>query len=90
MHAVVRISDCLALSSKGLIAMEEKFAAHNYHPLPAVFAKAKGCVMWDPEGKKYYDFLSAYSAVNQGERMTAKVSETASHRELYQTRNYYP
>eukprot|EP00823_Brevimastigomonas_motovehiculus_P004920 TRINITY_DN336_c0_g2_i1.p1 TRINITY_DN336_c0_g2~~TRINITY_DN336_c0_g2_i1.p1 ORF type:complete len:461 (+),score=133.95 TRINITY_DN336_c0_g2_i1:97-1479(+) len=54
------------LSTQQLIDMEDKYAAHNYHPLPAVFSKAKGCVMWDPEGKKYYDFLSAYSAVNQG------------------------
>jgi acetylornithine/succinyldiaminopimelate/putrescine aminotransferase len=66
-HVFVRISDGgAALNTKALIAMEEKYAAHNYHPLPAVFSKAKGCVMWDPEGRKYYDFLSAYSAVNQG------------------------
>jgi len=46
--------------------MEDKFAAHNYHPIPVVFERAEGVHVWDPEGKKYYDFLSAYSAVNQG------------------------
>jgi len=49
-----------------LIQDEENFAAHNYHPLPVVFDSAKGCVVKDPEGKQYFDFLSAYSAVNQG------------------------
>jgi len=53
-------------SSSELIGQEQKYAAHNYHPLPAVFSKAKGVYAWDPEGKKYFDFLSAYSAVNQG------------------------
>lgn len=48
------------------IELEEKFGAHNYHPLPIVLAKGQGSVVWDVEGKKYYDFLSAYSAVNQG------------------------
>lgn len=48
------------------IDLENKFSAHNYHPLPVVLNKAKGIYMWDVEGKKYYDFLSAYSAVNQG------------------------
>jgi ornithine--oxo-acid transaminase len=46
--------------------LEDKFGAHNYHPLPVVLAKGKGVFMWDVEGKRYYDFLSAYSAVNQG------------------------
>ncbi len=46
--------------------MEDKFGAHNYHPLPVVLAKGEGVYVWDVEGKKYYDFLSAYSAVNQG------------------------
>lgn len=55
-------------SSKELIDMENKYSAHNYHPLPVVFHKASGVNVWDPEGKKYYDFLSAYSAVNQGHR----------------------
>ena len=48
------------------IAIEEKFGAHNYHPLPVVLERGKGVFVWDVEGKRYYDFLSAYSAVNQG------------------------
>ncbi|CAI6088183.1 unnamed protein product [Clonostachys chloroleuca] len=55
-----------ASSSKAAIQAENEFAAHNYHPLPVVFAKAQGVNVWDPEGRKYLDFLSAYSAVNQG------------------------
>lgn len=46
--------------------MEARYGAHNYHPLPVVFAKGKGVKVWDVEGNEYYDFLSAYSAVNQG------------------------
>ena len=48
------------------IALEDKYGAHNYHPIPVVLAKGKGVFVWDTDGKKYYDFLSAYSAVNQG------------------------
>ena len=48
------------------IALEDNYGAHNYHPLPVVLTKGKGVFVWDVEGKKYYDFLSAYSAVNQG------------------------
>src|SRR5690606_19593579 len=48
------------------IALEEKHGAHNYHPLPVVLERGEGVFLWDVEGKKYYDFLSAYSAVNQG------------------------
>lgn len=48
------------------ILLEEKYGAHNYHPLPVVLAKGEGVFLWDVEGKRYYDFLSAYSAVNQG------------------------
>ncbi|KAK6222300.1 ornithine aminotransferase [Pestalotiopsis sp. IQ-011] len=55
-----------ASSTKGAIDAEHKFAAHNYHPLPVVFSRASGVDVWDPEGKHYLDFLSAYSAVNQG------------------------
>lgn len=55
-----------AASTKGAIAAENEYAAHNYHPLPVVFARAQGVNVWDPEGKHYLDFLSAYSAVNQG------------------------
>lgn len=54
------------MSSAEAIALEDKFGAHNYHPLPVVLSKGKGVFVWDVEGKKYYDFLSAYSAVNQG------------------------
>lgn len=48
------------------IQLEEKFGAHNYHPLPVVLSRGEGVFVWDVEGKKYFDFLSAYSAVNQG------------------------
>ncbi|ODQ66529.1 ornithine aminotransferase [Nadsonia fulvescens var. elongata DSM 6958] len=54
------------ISSADAIKQEEQFSAHNYHPLPVVFARALGAHVWDPEGKEYLDFLSAYSAVNQG------------------------
>jgi ornithine--oxo-acid transaminase len=53
-------------TTQELIAQEEKYGAHNYHPLPVVLAKGEGVHVWDVEGKHYYDFLSAYSAVNQG------------------------
>ncbi len=55
-----------SLSSKDLIALEDKYGAHNYHPLPVVLSRGEGVYVWDAEGKKYYDFLSAYSAINQG------------------------
>ncbi|KAI9893575.1 MAG: ornithine aminotransferase [Vezdaea aestivalis] len=55
-----------ASSSENALRDEARYAAHNYHPLPVVFARALGTSVWDPEGKKYLDFLSAYSAVNQG------------------------
>lgn len=54
------------MQSKDYIELEEKYGAHNYHPLPVVLAKGEGVFLWDVEGKRYYDFLSAYSAVNQG------------------------
>ena len=53
-------------SSQELIEIEEKYGAHNYHPLPVVLSKGKGVYVWDVEEKQYFDFLSAYSAVNQG------------------------
>ncbi|MEQ8238324.1 MAG: ornithine--oxo-acid transaminase [Cyclobacteriaceae bacterium] len=53
-------------NSKALMAQENKYGAHNYHPLPVVLARGEGVHVWDVEGKKYYDFLSSYSAVNQG------------------------
>ncbi|MBW3524154.1 ornithine--oxo-acid transaminase [Chryseobacterium sp. NKUCC03_KSP] len=55
-----------AKNSQYFIELEEKHGAHNYHPLPVVLDKGEGVFVWDVEGKKYYDFLSAYSAVNQG------------------------
>jgi ornithine--oxo-acid transaminase len=54
------------IDSKTAMALEEKNGAHNYHPLPVVLAKGERVYLWDCEGKKYFDFLSAYSAVNQG------------------------
>ncbi|MFS4469406.1 ornithine--oxo-acid transaminase [Maribacter sp. 2210JD10-5] len=54
------------LTSQQAIELENKYGAHNYHPLPVVLSRGEGVFVWDVEGKKYYDFLSAYSAVNQG------------------------
>jgi len=54
------------LTSAEAIALEDKYGAHNYHPLPVVLSRGEGVYVWDVEGKRYYDFLSAYSAVNQG------------------------
>ncbi len=66
--------------SENYIALEEKHGAHNYHPLPVVLEKGLGAKVWDVEGKVYFDFLSAYSAVNQGHchpRIIAKLIEQA-------------
>lgn len=52
--------------SKQYMELEDKYGAHNYHPLPVVLAKGEGVFVWDVDGKRYYDFLSSYSAVNQG------------------------
>ena len=54
------------ISSKYAIELEDKYGAHNYHPIPVVLSKGEGINVWDLEGKKYFDFLSSYSAVNQG------------------------
>jgi len=54
------------LSSLDLMQLEDRYGAHNYHPLPVVLSRGEGVYVWDVEGKRYYDFLSAYSAVNQG------------------------
>jgi ornithine--oxo-acid transaminase len=54
------------MTSHDFIKKEEKYGAHNYHPLPVVLSRGEGIYMWDVEGKRYFDFLSAYSAVNQG------------------------
>lgn len=56
----------LSAKQQEFISMEEKYGAHNYHPLPVVLSKGKGIFVWDVDGKRYFDFLSAYSAVNQG------------------------
>jgi ornithine--oxo-acid transaminase len=69
------------LTSKDYMAKEDKFGAHNYHPLPVVLAKGEGIYVWDVEGKKYFDFLSAYSAVNQGHchpKITKALTEQAN------------
>src|SRR5690606_10013165 len=55
-----------AASTSSAIKAEHDYAAHNYHPLPVVLSSGQGCRVTDPEGRKYLDFLSAYSAVNQG------------------------
>jgi len=54
------------MTTKDYIAREDRYGAHNYHPLPVVLERGKGPFVWDVEGKRYFDFLSAYSAVNQG------------------------
>ncbi len=55
-----------ALSSAQAMELEARYGAHNYHPLPVVLTRGEGVFLWDPEGNRYFDFLSAYSAVNQG------------------------
>ncbi|KAJ5784487.1 uncharacterized protein N7503_009699 [Penicillium pulvis] len=70
-----------AASTAEAIQTEKEYAAHNYHPLPVVFARAQGTSVWDPEGRHYLDFLSAYSAVNQGHchpKLIAALVEQAS------------
>lgn len=62
MHSTINISD----KTQYYLTLEEKYSAHNYHPLPVVLNKGEGVYVWDVEGKRYYDFLSGYSAVNQG------------------------
>ena len=54
------------LKSGHFIALEQEHGAHDYHPIPVVLERGQGVFLWDVEGKRYYDFLSAYSAVNQG------------------------
>ncbi len=68
-------------STQYYLDLEEKYSAHNYHPLPVVLQKGKGVFVWDVEGKRYFDFLSGYSAVNQGHchpRIIAALAEQAS------------
>ena len=59
-------SETVQTRAEQLIELEERYGAHNYHPLPVVLDRGRGVYLWDVEGKRYYDFLSAYSAVNQG------------------------
>lgn len=59
-------SEVLSPASARCIALEDQYGAHNYHPLPVVLAKGVGTKVWDVDGREYFDFLSAYSAVNQG------------------------
>lgn len=69
------------MKSQYYIELEERYGAHNYHPLPVVLNKGKGVKVWDVEGKSYYDFLSAYSAVNQGHchpRLVEAISSQAA------------
>lgn len=54
------------VSPEKFIALEDQYGAHNYHPLPVVLDRGEGVYVWDVDGKQYFDFLSAYSAVNQG------------------------
>src|SRR5690349_7582002 len=56
----------LSDKTKYYLDLEEKYCAHNYHPLPVVLHKGEGVYVWDVDGKRYYDFLSGYSAVNHG------------------------
>jgi len=59
-------TNSLSTNTQAYIELEDRYGAHNYHPLPVVLAKGEGVYVWDVDGKKYFDFLSAYSAVNQG------------------------
>ncbi|MFH7004978.1 ornithine--oxo-acid transaminase [Flavobacterium bizetiae] len=63
---MIQTDKSLSSKSEVLIEKENKYGAHNYHPLPVVLERGEGVYVWDVDGKKYYDFLSAYSAVNQG------------------------
>ncbi|SHH06677.1 ornithine--oxo-acid transaminase [Flavobacterium defluvii] len=63
---MIHTENALSSKSEVLIEKENKYGAHNYHPLPVVLERGEGVYVWDVDGKKYYDFLSAYSAVNQG------------------------
>ncbi|MFM2327385.1 MAG: ornithine--oxo-acid transaminase, partial [Bacteroidota bacterium] len=62
MHTTI----ALTATAQHYLDLEEKYGAHNYHPLPVVLNRGEGVFVYDMEGKRYYDFLSGYSAVNQG------------------------
>ena len=61
-----KMTTAAVTKSEYLMELEEQHGAHNYHPLPVVLERGRGVYVWDVDGKRYYDFLSAYSAVNQG------------------------
>ncbi|TAE65215.1 MAG: aminotransferase class III-fold pyridoxal phosphate-dependent enzyme, partial [Bacteroidetes bacterium] len=70
----------LTAATQHYLQLEEQYGAHNYHPIPAVLEKGSGVYLWDVDGKQYIDFLSGYSAVNQGHchpRIIAKLTEQA-------------
>ncbi|KAI8812000.1 pyridoxal phosphate-dependent transferase [Cladochytrium replicatum] len=80
-HTTAENDGTKALTSGQIMEKEHHFSAHNYHPLPVVFSRAQGVHVWDPEGRRYLDFLSAYSAVNQGHchpKIIASLTEQAS------------
>jgi ornithine--oxo-acid transaminase len=83
MHSTIAIS----ANTQSYIEREEQFGAHNYHPLPVVLKKGEGVFMWDVDDKRYYDFLSGYSAVNQGhchpKIVEALVKQAQQHQELF-------
>ena len=68
------ISNTTESETARFIDLEDKYGAHNYHPLPVVLSRGEGVFLWDVEGKRYYDFLSGYSAVNQGHCHPAIIS----------------
>ncbi len=70
-------------SSAKLIEAEQTYSAHNYHPLPVVFSRAQGVYVWDPEGRRYFDFLSAYSSVNQGHSHPAIVAAAVKQMQVH-------
>ena len=77
--------------SEEFIEMEHRYGAHNYHPLPVVLNRGEGAFVWDVEGKRYFDFLSAYSAVNQGHchpKIVAALCEQA-HKLTLTSRAFY-
>ena len=64
--STIQISTIQQTKSDRAIMLEDRFGAHNYHPMPVVLQKGEGVFVWDVDNKRYFDFLSAYSAVNQG------------------------
>ena len=76
----MQVTSVISPKTQHFIDIEERYGAHNYHPIPVVIERAKGVFMWDVDGKRYFDFLSAYSAVNQGHchpRIIAAMTEQA-------------